>query len=133
MTHSLLQRILFVEDEPDIQAVARLALEAVGGFTVEICHSGKEALQKAPSFVPDLILLDVMMPEMDGTETLTALRALEQTATTPIIFMTARVQPHEVVQYRAIGALDVIAKPFDPMALSSTIQSIWNEHVAVQS
>ena len=65
-----LKRLLFVEDEPDIQVVARLALEAIGKFQVELCNSGKEALAKAPGFEPDLILLDVMMPGMDGPTTL---------------------------------------------------------------
>lgn len=122
-----LKRLLFVEDEPDIQVVARLALEAVGGFQVVICSSGKEALGKAPGFEPDLILLDVMMPGMDGPSTLLALRELPQTATTPVIFMTAKVQPYEVAEYKRLGALDVIAKPFDPMQLSATINSIWDQ------
>lgn len=121
-----LKRLLFVEDEPDIQVVARLALEAVGGFQVVICSSGKEALGKAPDFGPDLILLDVMMPGMDGPSTLLALREQPNTAATPVIFMTAKVQPYEVAEYKRLGALDVIAKPFDPMQLSATINSIWN-------
>lgn len=120
-----LKRLLFVEDEPDIQVVARLALEAVGGFQVAICSSGKEALAKAPDFGPDLILLDVMMPGMDGPSTLKGLRELPATATTPVIFMTAKVQPYEVAEYKRLGALDVIAKPFDPMQLSATINAIW--------
>ena len=120
-----LKRILYVEDEPDIQAVAKLALEMVGGFTLEVCSSGKEALEKAPGFTPQLLLLDVMMPGMDGPATLTALRAQPGTAATPAIFMTAKVQPGEVAQYREQGAVDVIPKPFDPMTLSSTIEEIW--------
>lgn len=120
-----LKRILYVEDEADIQAVARLALEMVGGFTLEVCSSGKEALEKAPGFAPQLLLLDVMMPGMDGPATLAALRAQPGTAATPAIFMTAKVQPGEVAQYREQGALDVIPKPFDPMTLSSTIEEIW--------
>ncbi|MDX2100313.1 MAG: response regulator [Leptolyngbyaceae cyanobacterium bins.59] len=120
-----LVRILYIEDEPDIQAIARLALVAVGGFTVEICSSGQEALQMVTSFHPDLILLDVMMPEMDGPATLKALRTLPETTRTPVIFMTAKVQSHEVLQYKEMGAIDVISKPFDPMTLSSTICSIW--------
>lgn len=120
-----LKRLLFVEDEPDIQVVARLALEAVGGFQVEICSSGNEALAKSPNFGPDLILLDVMMPGMDGPTTLKALREQPLTATTPVIFMTAKVQPYEVAEYKRLGALDVIAKPFDPMQLSATINAIW--------
>jgi len=120
-----LVRVLYVEDEPDIQTVARLALEALGGFTVEICNSGTEALQRAPGFQPQLILLDVMMPGMDGPTTLGRLRELPQFAATPIIFMTAKVQPGEVAGYKELGAVDVIPKPFDPMALSNQVQLIW--------
>jgi len=120
-----LTRILYVEDEPDIQTVARLALETLGGFTVEICSSGSEALSRAPGFQPQLILLDVMMPGMDGPTTLGKLRELPQFTATPVIFMTAKVQPGEVAGYREIGAADVIPKPFDPMTLSSQVQAIW--------
>ncbi len=120
-----LTRILYVEDEPDIQTVARLALETLGGFTVEICSSGNEALSRAPDFQPQLILLDVMMPEMDGPTTLKKLRGLLQLAGTPVIFMTAKVQPGEVAGYKEIGAVEVIPKPFDPMTLSSQVQAIW--------
>ncbi len=122
-----LNKILLVEDEPDIQAVAKLALEIVGKFTVEICNSGNEAIVKAPSFAPQMILLDVMMPGMDGPSTLQALRNLPQTASIPVVFMTAKVQPYEVAHYKKLGAVDVIAKPFDPMTLSSTINKIWNQ------
>lgn len=121
-----LTRILYVEDEPDIQMVARLALEALGGFTVEICSSGDEALQRAPGFQPQLFLLDVMMPGMDGPSTLKMLRALPQFASTPIIFLTAKVQPGEVAGYRELGAVDVISKPFDPMTLANRVQDIWD-------
>ena len=99
MAHKLI-RILYVEDEPDIQTVARLALEMLGGFAVEICSSGKEALERAPKFQPQFILLDVMMPGMDGPSTLKKLRELPQTASTPVVFMTAKVQPDEIAQYR---------------------------------
>jgi two-component system OmpR family response regulator len=122
-----LNRIMMVEDEPDIQAVARVALEAVGGFQVEMCSSGKEALEKVLSHSPDLILMDVMMPGMDGPSTLQALRAFPPTAAFPVIFMTAKVQSHEVSKYKDIGALGVIAKPFDPMTLASTIRTIWEQ------
>jgi two-component system OmpR family response regulator len=121
-----LKRILFVEDESDIRTVARMALEAVGGFTVLDCASGYEALAAAPSAHADLILLDVMMPGLDGPATLNALRQIPATAETPVIFMTAKVQPAELAQYRALGALDVVAKPFDPMAVSTEIQRIWD-------
>lgn len=120
-----LKRILYVEDEPDIQTVAKLALEMVGGFTLETCSSGQEALDKAAAFAPQLLLLDVMMPGMDGPATLARLRALPATANVPAIFMTAKVQPGEVEQYRRLGAIDVIPKPFDPMTLSETIRNVW--------
>jgi len=120
-----LTRVLYVEDEPDIQMVARLALEAVGGYTVEICSSGQEALERAPTFQPQLILLDVMMPLMDGPTTFKLLRQLPQFADTPVVFMTAKVQPNEVAEYKMLGALDVIPKPFDPMTLSSQVDAIW--------
>lgn len=125
MSSDTLQRILYVEDEPDIQAVARIALETVGGFTVQICSSGEDALQAAVEFAPDLLLLDVMMPGMDGPTTLKELRNLPQLQNTPAVFMTAKVQPQEVEQFKSYGALDVIAKPFDPMALSSQIAAVW--------
>jgi CheY-like chemotaxis protein len=121
-----LKRILFVEDESDIRTVARMALEAVGGYTVLACASGHEAISAAPSAAADLILLDVMMPGLDGPSTLAELRKIPATAQTPVIFMTAKVQPAEVAQYRALGALDVVAKPFDPMAVSAEIERIWN-------
>ena len=127
MLESELQRILYVEDEPDIQAVARIALETVGGFTIKICHHGQQALAEAAAFKPDLLLLDVMMPDMDGPTTLAKLHKQPELADVPAIFMTAKVQPQEVAQLRTMGAVDVITKPFDPMALSDQIRKIWVE------
>lgn len=125
MSAETLSRILYVEDEPDIRAVAKLALEAVGGFTLEICSSGQEALEKAEAFGPQMMLLDVMMPEMDGPTTMKKLRKIPALANVPAIFMTAKVQPQEVKEYKALGAVEVIAKPFDPMTLASNINEIW--------
>ena len=122
-----LKRILYVEDESDIRTVTAMALEAVGGFTVICCTSGDEALAAAPDAKADLILLDVMMPGMDGLATLSALRGLSQTADIPVIFMTAKVQANEIQQYMRLGATDVIAKPFDPMKLSAQIGDIWQK------
>jgi len=113
-----LTRILYVEDEPDIQMIAKLALESLGGFTLEVCSSGTEALGKIATFRPQLILLDVMMPGIDGPTTLGKLRELKDFSTTPVVFMTAKVQPRELAGYKQLGAVDVIPKPFDPMALS---------------
>lgn len=123
----MLQRIIFVEDDPDIRTVATIALESVGGFAVRACGSGHEALEFLDEFGPDLILLDVMMPEMDGPVTLAALRKLPAAAAVPVVFMTAKVQPQEVERYRELGAIDVIAKPFDPMTLADEVRQIWEE------
>lgn len=120
-----LQRILYVDDDGDIRAVAKLALELVGGFTLCLCGSGQEALAEAEKFQPDLILLDVMMPAMDGPATLAALRRIDAIAATPVVFMTAKAQPGEVKLYRELGAVDVIAKPFQAMQLAEQLRKIW--------
>ena len=121
----VLKRILYVEDDSDIRTITAMALEAVGGFSVIACGSGNEALAAAPDANADLILLDVMMPGMDGLATLSALRNLSQTADTPVIFMTAKVQASEIQNYMRLGVTDVIAKPFDPMTVSAQIGEIW--------
>lgn len=122
---SALQRIMLVEDEEDIRAVAELALEAVGGFNLRTCDSGRKALEQLAEFCPQLILLDVMMPEMDGPSTLRAIKETGDFADVPAIFMTAKVQPEEVNEYLSLGAVAVIPKPFDPMTLSDHIREIW--------
>lgn len=120
-----LKKILYVEDEKDIQTIASMALEMVGKFTVRACSSGTEALEALTGFKPDLILLDVMMPGMDGPTTLARLHEQPAGAGVPAIFMTAKVQPHEIEHLKTLGAIEVIAKPFDPMTLSDTIRRIW--------
>lgn len=120
-----LTRILYVEDDPDIQAIAIMVLETINGFTLEACNCGSDALEKAVAFNPDLVLLDVMMPGMDGPETLKGLRNFPELANTPVVFMTAKVQPQEVEGYLNLGAVGVIAKPFDPMTLAQQLRDIW--------
>ena len=122
-----IQRILLVDDDPDIRRIAALALRYVGGFEVIDVSSGPEALEAAASRAPDVILLDVMMPGMDGPRTLAALRESQDTASIPVIFMTAKVQRNEVDRYRALGALGTIAKPFDPMTLHQELHDLIGE------
>lgn len=124
---SPLQRVLYVEDDPDIRTIAAMALETLGGLVLRSCASGEEALGAAADFRPDLLLLDVMMPGLDGPTTLARLRELPATAATPVIFMTAKVQGPEVEHYRALGALGVISKPFDPLNLAAEIQALWRK------
>ena len=119
-----LQKVLLVDDEADIRMVARLALESLGGYQVEECASGLEAPAAAARVKPQLILMDVMMPVQDGPTTFRALRAELDLPRIPVVFMTAKVQPQEVEALRVLGALDVIAKPFDPMTLSEQIREI---------
>ena len=128
-----LSKILYVEDEADIRQIAKLALEQVGGFTVELCASGEEALEKAAAHKPDMILLDVMMPGMDGPTTLQHLRTQETLADVPVAFLTAKVQPQEVLAFKEMGAMDVIAKPFDPMTLADQVRAIWERRISSAS
>lgn len=121
-----LERILLVEDEPHLQMVTRVTLERVGGFQVQSCSSGEDAARVAREFQPDLILLDVMMPGMDGVETLGLLRRSPETAEISVVFMTARAQKAEMDAYRELGAIGVISKPFDPMTLPALLRDIWN-------
>ena len=116
-------RILYVDDEPDIREVATMALELDPELETRACASGAEALEVAPLWEPDLILLDVMMPGMDGPTTLTKLRERAETAETRIVFITARTQAHEVERFIALGAVGVIAKPFDPMSLAEAARA----------
>ena len=118
------RRVLVVDDEPDILAVIRITLRARGGFEVEVCQSGAEALSAARRFAPDLILLDVMMPGTDGPATLEALRGDRQTAAIPVAFLTAKAMHQERARYLAMGAVAVIEKPFDQRTLADELEQI---------
>lgn len=127
MTPSL-NRILYVDDEEMLRTVTNLALTRIGKFTVELCDSGTKAVDAAKAFKPDLIMLDVMMPVMDGPATLRALQEDPETASIPVIFITAKVQPREIDSFRALGVVDVIAKPFEPMGLAGQVRAIWDTY-----
>jgi len=127
MTTLSLNRILYVEDDPDIQKIVGLTLEKIGKFDVKICSSGNQALKEAQEFNPDLFLLDVMMPEMDGPTTLKELRKINQFASTPVIFMTAKAQVHEIEKYKELSITGIIVKPFNTKSLSSQIKDIWEK------
>jgi two-component system, OmpR family, response regulator len=118
-------RVLYVEDEPDIQTIARLALETIGRFTVEMCSSGEAALTVAKTGARfDLVLLDVMMPGIDGPTTLQRLREMPGFEDVPVVFMTAKVQPDEIKRWHELGAVDVFEKPFDPMSLAARVGEV---------
>jgi len=122
-----LNRIMLVDDEPDIRTVAELALSSVGGWEVVLATSGEDALDKLKSDRPDIVLLDVMMPDMDGPTVLRRIREQKEISNVPVIFMTAKVQKREVDHYLELGACGVIGKPFDPMQLPEQIREILHE------
>ncbi len=128
-----LRRVLCVEDERDIHEIVRLALALVGGLAVKTCSSGAEAVAEAADFAPDLILLDVMMPGMDGPATLQALRQIPAVSRTPIAFMTAKTEASEIAELKQLGAFAVIAKPFDPMRLAAQLREAFQARVAVDA
>ncbi|QPQ56150.1 response regulator [Allosphingosinicella flava] len=111
-------RLLYVDDEDDIREVAAMALELDPELEVRTCSSGFDALVAAAEWQPAIILLDVMMPGMDGPTTLARLRCNAVTAAIPVVFITARTQAHEVEKFKEMGVKGVIAKPFDPMTLA---------------
>ena len=123
-----LERVMHVEDDESIRAVAEIALTDVAGFTLLSCDSGQSALAQAEAFAPQLILLDVMMPQMDGLQTLTALRQIPALAKTPVVFMTAKIQQAEKQRYLDAGAVGIIEKPFEPMELGETLQTLYQQH-----
>jgi CheY-like chemotaxis protein len=120
----LLRKILLVDDDADIRLIAEISLSSLGGWQVVQAASGAEALDLASRERPDLILLDVMMPGMDGPTTLEKLRELEDGHATPVIFMTAKVQKAEIDRLLSLGVRGLIPKPFDPMALPDEIRGI---------
>lgn len=119
--------ILYAEDEEDIRSIAQIALEDIGGFDVKYAFNGLDVLEIANDFTPDLMLLDVMMPHMDGPTALRELRKRPRFTNVPTIFMTAKIEPNKIKEYKAIGAINVISKPFDPISLADTLLKSWRE------
>jgi two-component system OmpR family response regulator len=119
-------KVLYIEDEPDIRALAEMMMQSMGGFIVKSCADGITALAEAPGFAPDLIVLDVMMPGLNGPETLAKLRALPVTAKTPAIFMTGKSQQDEINSLMAAGVIGIVQKPFDPMMVAGKIQELFD-------
>jgi two-component system OmpR family response regulator len=117
-----MRHILHIDDEPDIREVVELSLGLDPKFSMRSCASGREGLAAAAEFPPDLILLDVMMPGMDGPTTLSYLRENPRLAAIPVVFMTARAQTREIEMFLSLGAVGVIPKPFDPMMLATLVR-----------
>jgi len=124
MAHSL-KHIACIDDDDDILRIAELTLEMMGGFKVTTFASGAAALAGLAVAAPDLVLLDVMMPTMDGPSTFKAIKQREDLKHLPVVFLTAKIQPAERSSYEAMGAAGVLAKPFDPATLTQEITRIW--------
>jgi CheY-like chemotaxis protein len=116
-------RILYVDDENDLREVAQMSLQLDPELEVRACPSGKDALAELPEWRPDLVLLDVMMPEMDGPSTLRRIREMPEGQDLPIVFITARAGDNDATMLMGLGAAGVITKPFDPMRLAETVRS----------
>jgi two-component system OmpR family response regulator len=117
-------KVLIIDDEDDIRSVAALSLGILGGLEVVEADSGKDGVSKAASEQPDVILLDMMMPGMDGPTTLAALKQNHDTQAIPVIFLTARAMNNEVERLKQMGARGILTKPFDPTSLAAQVRSI---------
>jgi len=120
-----INKVLLVDDEADIRKVGALSLTALAQWTVLEAQDGSEAVALAAREQPDVILLDVNMPGLDGPETFEKLRADDRTRRIPVVFMTASTRAQEVQRYHQMGAQGVIAKPFDPMSLADQIRALF--------
>jgi CheY-like chemotaxis protein len=130
MKSSTIAKVLLVDDDQNIRFVAQVSLEGLTKWHIVLAESGEEALRKATADKPDVIVLDMMMPGMDGPTTFAKLREQPGLASVPIIFMTAKVQTQEVQSYLDLGAAGVITKPFDPMKLPEDICRIVDSQSA---
>jgi CheY-like chemotaxis protein len=125
MSSTPLRTVLYVDDEPDIREIVEMSLGLIEGLTVHTRPSGESALADMEQLAPDLLLIDVMMPGLDGPATIERLRQRPQWAKLPFVFMTAKAMPQEVARFKEMGAVAVIAKPFDPMELGKRVVAIW--------
>lgn len=120
-----LQRILHVDDVPSIQVVTRIALEKLGGFQILSCASGAEALEQVRQFDPDMILLDLELPQMDGLELLQELSQLIDLQRVPVVLLSGHKEPEELTELRHLGVRQLLLKPFDPLQLATQLNAIW--------
>lgn len=126
MTTKPLERVCYVEDDEDIQRIVRMSLERVGKMKVEIVGDPMVAIDAIVGFQPDLVLLDWMMPGMDGPTLFKRLQEDPRTKNLPVVFMTAKATPTEMEELRSLGALGAISKPFSPKDLPDQLKALWN-------
>lgn len=127
MGNNALKKIMIVDDDDDTLTIARFCLEDLKELEIKCVRSSEEAIDQVLGFKPDMILLDVMMPRMDGVATLKALRLMPDAAQIPIVFFTAKAQQEELSSYRQMGVVDIITKPFDPLSFADRVLQIWEQ------
>jgi len=122
-----LNRICYVEDDPDIQRIVRMSLERIGKMTVEVVGDSTRAVEAIIAFKPDLVMLDWMMPVMDGPAVLRKIRETAALKDLPVVFITAKASQRELDELRAMGAVGAISKPFSPKDLPDQLRAIWKD------
>ena len=122
-----LKHILYVEDDEDIRELVRISLEQTTDYKIDLCASGQEAIDISEKISPQLVILDVMMPNIDGPAVLRHYQTLSKYQKTPFVFMTAKIRDSEIKQYQAMGISGIISKPFDPIQLGQMIEDIWHK------
>jgi CheY-like chemotaxis protein len=118
---------MLADDEPDILEISKIALEAIGGYEVAVCTSGRALLEQLADFEPDLIVVDVLMPDLTGPQVLEEIRRIPEYEDIPVVYLTGVMQKEGEDDLLGTGVVDVILKPFDPMTLADRIDRIWKE------
>ena len=126
-------KILYAEDEPDVQTIVEISVWSMSEHEIKTCPNGKLLLECVEDYKPDLILLDIMMPEMDGPTTHKNLQLNEKTKDIPVIFITAKAQVHEIQELRGTGVVGIITKPFDPVSLCGDLYNMWENSTKSQA
>ena len=122
-----LNRVCYVEDDPDIQRIVRLSLEKIGKMTVEVVTDPTKAIERITAFKPELVMLDWMMPEMDGPAVFRAMKEQPETKGLPVVFITAKASQRELEELTSLGAAGTISKPFSPKDLPDQLRAIWSK------
>jgi CheY-like chemotaxis protein len=125
--NKILERILYVDDDTDLQKIVQLGLERWGGFTVMVCSSGEQALREIAGFRPDLLILDVVMPDMSGPKTLETMQNMPDIPAVPVVFFTSKTRPEHIRHYRRLGAIGVVKKPLDFKRLPHQVKEMWEK------
>lgn len=123
-------KILYAEDEADVQTIVEISVWSTSKHEIKTCSNGKLLLECVEEYNPDLILLDIMMPEMDGPTTFKNLQSNPKTKDIPVVFMTAKAQSHEIEMFKQTGVVGIITKPFEPLTLCKDIEKIWDRHLS---